>query len=228
MIEAMVVADYSIEEIAKEFGTDTISIQAYEKMFFDVRPYLQFRGWLKTFCFSERGHCALRVAFNRGYAGVEEVVLRRKVKRNRDLKESHSVLLGRVEDAVFAREDNNVTPSKIDLEWLLRLSQISALNQLPNLQDSEKLKPLTPEEKAHQEITSELPLAGQERVASAIHMLSPKAERLARQLIASVVFAKEYAEHNAALGRDPLKDAKTEFENAARSFEAKNGRQAAS
>jgi hypothetical protein len=224
LIEAMVVADYSSEEIAQELGTDKISIEAYETFFFDVRPYLQHRAWLKTLCFGKLGHRALQIAFNRGYAGVEEVVLRRKV-RNRDLKESLSVLLGRVEDAVFEREDNNVAPTKMDLEWLLRLSQISALGQLPCLQDIEREKPLTPKEEALREMILALPFASQERIACALDKLWPKASRLAIELIVSHVWPKEYAEHQAKTDSDKVNSAREEFETAVRSFESKNGKE---
>jgi len=228
IIEAMVVADYSAEEIAKEFGTDKINIEAYEKIFFDVRPYLQFRGWLKTFCLGKRGHCALRVAFNRGYPGVEEVVLRHKVKRNRDLKESLSVLIGRVEDAVFAREENNMASSKIDLEWLLRLSQISALNQLPYLQDVEKQKPLTPDEELFKKVTANLSPGRTEIARIEISNMYKNAQRLALELMRRRLLPEQFAQREAESGSNPVKEALDAFESAALSFESKNGHQAAS
>jgi len=227
IIEAMVVADYSTEEIAKEFGTDKINIEAYEKIFFDVRPYLQFRGYLKTLCFGKRGHCALQVAFNRGYAGVEEVVLRHKVKRNRDLKESLSVLIGRVEDAVFAREDNNMASSKIDLEWLLRLSQISALNQLPYLQDREKEKPLTPQQELFNKATANLSPGKQEIAAILVSNFCHQAQRLAIQFLMRRTVSGS-AQQNAQNGSDPVNDAWDAFESAARELESENGHRAAS
>jgi hypothetical protein len=84
-IKAMVVANGPIERIAKEMGTHPAKIDFFEKLYFDVRPYVDNRGWLRTICIGSSAHRYLKVALDRGWAGVEEVVLQRTPKGPRDL-----------------------------------------------------------------------------------------------------------------------------------------------
>ena len=51
MISGMVVAGVSSEEIARELGSDSRHIAAYESIFFDVRRYLEARLWITGMCF---------------------------------------------------------------------------------------------------------------------------------------------------------------------------------
>jgi hypothetical protein len=165
----MVVGDFSVQEIAEYFGIAELNVQIFEKLYFDVRPYLGNRAWLQTFCFSERGHRWLRVAFSRGRSGAEEVILRRNQGKKRDFETSLSILQGRIQDICFDLEANNVAPGENDLKLALMLSRIAALGQLPDLINVVEV-PETPVSKAPAPPVSNalasLPIAGQDRVAS--------------------------------------------------------------
>ena len=145
-IKAMVVADYSVEEIADELSTSVDNIKAFEQVFFDVRPYAKDRLFLQKICYGKDGHRLLQVAFQRGWVGVEEVVLRRRRKDERRISDvCLGVLWQRVRDGLLDREAANIPPDESDARRLIALSKV----------DSQKV-PLSDPEKSH--------LEGRERV----------------------------------------------------------------
>jgi hypothetical protein len=132
-IKAMVVAGRSVEQIAEEMGTAPHNIECFEQLYFDARRYLGCRLWLGSICRGERGHRWLEVALDRGWAGVEEIVLRRLPHGRRDLRHVISVLAGRVQDYIFSQEASNVVPSEKDLALLRGISPMH--DKLPFLED---------------------------------------------------------------------------------------------
>ena len=142
----MVVARRSVQQIAEEMATLPANIECFEQLYFDARPYLTCRFWLKNICCGEGGHRWLEVALDRGWPGVEEVVLRRLPHGQRDLRHAVSILVGRVQDYCFSREAANIAPSAKDLELLGRMSRMH--DKLPFLQDSLAEKEPLPESPA--------------------------------------------------------------------------------
>jgi hypothetical protein len=134
-IKAMVLAGCSLEDIAKKMGTPPARIDFFEKLYFDVRRYLDNQILLCKICLGSEGHRWLQVAFERGWPGVEEVILHRLPKGPRGLNHAVSVLLSRVQDFLFQLEARNVSPSEKDLERLLRVLQANAHGQFPFLED---------------------------------------------------------------------------------------------
>jgi hypothetical protein len=122
-VKAMIIANLSIEYIAKELGTHQRNINCFELLFFDVRPYLANRVWLRHVCFGQKGHRWLQVAFDRGWPGVKEVVLQTPQKGERDLSSIVSALYGRVQAMIFEKEASNIAPSDKELFMFLATAQ---------------------------------------------------------------------------------------------------------
>ena len=139
-IKAMVVAGCSIDQIATKLGTDPAKIEFFEKLFFDVRRYLDKRDWLETICSGERGHRLLQVALVRAWAGLEE--LNSSPKGPRDLARIISVLLGRSQKHVFDLEFSNAATSEKDLQLLLSVLRANYVGYLPVLEDAVEPTPL--------------------------------------------------------------------------------------
>jgi len=138
MIKAMVVANRSTELIAEEMGTQPAAVDFFEKLHFDVRDSVDKRAWLRKICFGKDGHRWLQVAFERGWPGVEQVILQRLPKGPRSLNHAVSVLLTRFQAGLFQLEASNVDPSEKDLQQLLRVLQANAYGQFPFLEDVEE------------------------------------------------------------------------------------------
>jgi len=171
-IKAMVVADYSVEEIADELSTSVDYIKAFEQVFFDVRPYAKDRLFLQKICYGKDGHRLLQVAFQRGRVGVEEVVLRRRRKDERRISDvCLGVLWQRVRDGLFDREAANIPPDESDARRLIALSKV----------DSQKV-PLPDPEKSHlegRERGRQFTLAERRRLAPVFEIVSAALRRLA-------------------------------------------------
>lgn len=135
-IKAMVVANGSIEVIASKLGTQPAKIEFFEKLFFDVRRYLDKRDWLETICRGSGGHRWLQVAFERGWAGVEEIVLGHLPKGPRNSSHIISTFLGRAQAYAFGLEAANIPPSEKDLQLLLSALQANGNGQFPFLEDA--------------------------------------------------------------------------------------------
>ncbi len=132
-IKAMILANVPIQYIAKEMGTDPSNIKTFELLCFDVRPYLQNRPWLRSVCFGRKGHRWLQVAFDRGWAGVKEVILQRPQEGERDLDLTTSVLLGRTQAWILENEASNTPPTEKELAMLVAIAP--CLRKFPGLPD---------------------------------------------------------------------------------------------
>ena len=160
-VKAMVVAGRSVQQIAEEMATLPGNIECFEQLYFDARPYLEPRFWLKNICCGEGGHRWLEVALKRGWPGVEEVVLRRLPHGPRNLSPAVSIAVGRVQDYFFGQEASNIAPSEKDLELLGRM--LRTHDKLPFLQDSLPEKEPLPESAAFNSF-KKLPFASREKV----------------------------------------------------------------
>ena len=173
-VKAMVVAGRPVEQIAEEIGTAPGYIECFEQLYFDARRYLDYRLWLDTICRGERGHRWLEVALDRGWPGVEEVVLRRLPRGPRNLRHAISVLAGRVQDYIFGQEADNVAPSEKDLALLRSMSPMH--DELPFLEDPiEEEQPL-PESAAFNSF-KKLSFGDREKVRSLLDMVLDGAAR---------------------------------------------------
>lgn len=166
MIKAMVVANRSTELVAEEMSTQPARIDFFEKLHFDVRAYLDKRAWLRKICFGKDGHRWLQVAFERGWPGVEEVILQRLPKGPRGLNHVVSVLLSRVQARLFQLEARNVDPSEKDLELLLRVWQAIANRQFPFLEDGVE-EPPAPESETFEALKN-LSIESREKVGATV------------------------------------------------------------
>jgi hypothetical protein len=162
MIKAMVVANRSTELVAEEMSTQPAAVDFFEKLYFDVRGYLDKRAWLRKICFGKDRHRWLQVAFERGWPGVEEVILHRLPKGQRGLNPAVSVLLGRVQAGLFQLEASNVDPSEKDLELLWRVLQANTHGQFPFLEDGVE-EPPAPESETFKAFKN-LPFGSRDKV----------------------------------------------------------------
>ena len=175
-IKAMVIAGKSMTEIAQIVSATVETIEYFEKLFFDVRPYLDQKFLLRSICHGDRW---LEEAVERGVAGVSEIVLRDSPKGSRNLQHSASILHARFEDYVFKLEENNVPVSEKDFDRFIRACQLNASGALPCLDDAaeEEIKDqnISPEVKA-------LTPAGRERVWHFLKMIIDGADKKSAQL----------------------------------------------
>ena len=134
MIKAMVVADRTSDENAEELGTKRINIVTFEKIFFDVRRYLDNESWLLRVVAAEpsegvgetealREKRWLSAAFHRGWAGVEQVVFHRKPKNAEAIEQLSELLLAslgsRALEYVEELQLSGARPSEEDLRRFL-------------------------------------------------------------------------------------------------------------
>jgi hypothetical protein len=129
MIKAMVVAGRRAEQIALEVGTVAVNIRTFEKLYFDVRRFLENRAWLKQLCYpsvlgSEPTYRQaevrwLAISFERGWAGLAPCFLRplhTKPRTGREeLNRFCQGLLSRAADFVAWLEMSGVAPSERDI-----------------------------------------------------------------------------------------------------------------
>jgi hypothetical protein len=192
MIKAMVVANRSTELIAEEMSTQPAAIDFFEKLHFDLRAYLDKRAWLRKICFGKDGHRWLQVAFERGWPGVEEVILHRLPKGPRSLNHAVSVLLGRFQAGLFQLEASNVDPSEKDFELLLRVLQANAYGQFPFLEDGVEESP-TPESKTFEALKN-LSIESRDKVGATVGRIIDSMVPKAKALIAAKESKKAQAD----------------------------------
>ncbi len=171
-IEAMVIADQSMKEIAHIVSATIETIEYFEKLFFDVRPFLNNKLWVRNLCYGENGNRLLQLALEGGWDGLSEVLLRDGPKSPRNLQRSASILHRRFQDYVYGLEENNVPVSEKDFDRLNRVCHLSASGALPSLDDpppAELKDPTVPPSVA------DLTPAGRERVAALLNMVLQKA-----------------------------------------------------
>jgi hypothetical protein len=178
-IKAMVVANGLIELIASHLGTQPAKIEFFEKLFVDVRGCLDNRDWLETICRGPGGHRLLEVAFDRGWAGVEEV-LQHLPKGPRDLSPIISVFLGRSQRHARNLEAYNVPTSEKDQQMLLSvLHAKNTIGQSPVLEDPVEPQPL-PDTETSKKVAKLTPV-GRDRVRVFLQQLLDEAERKAAE-----------------------------------------------
>ena len=140
-ISAMVIAGRSSSEIAQEVGTTRANVVAYEKIFFDVRRYLDRRFWIKELCYfphrmtlleegasrwlitaCERGWNGLAFIFSTSRSGWKAAGKWNSESAGKSLSDMISLgLVGRLIDFIFALEMGGVKPIAQEMELLSNL-----------------------------------------------------------------------------------------------------------
>jgi hypothetical protein len=130
LIRTMVLAGASAAKIAQEMATTEENITVFEKIYFDVRPYLSAGAFVAQICSSAVGTEKrwFMIALRHGLPGVEEFVLLRRRAHGRhgerNLGITTSVMLNRVEDGAVNLEASGIEPGDRDLERLAALADI--------------------------------------------------------------------------------------------------------
>ncbi len=136
LIKTLLIADRTYEEIAEELGTTRENIVAFAMIFFDVRRFLANETWLRRLIFAEPVDSALTptelrerrwlsIAFHRGWPGVEQVVLQRRLATAEEVQEQmlqvEAILTSRALEHAHDLESSGTPPSAGDLRCLLAL-----------------------------------------------------------------------------------------------------------
>lgn len=150
MIKAMVVADRTSDEIAEELGTKRINIVAFEKIFYDLRRWLDNEAWLLRIVSAEppegmgeaealREKRWLSAAYHRGGAGVEQVVFHRVPKGTEAVEQLSQQLLAslgsRALEYVEELQLSGTRPSEADLRRFMAARNVQS-QQPPTAPDS--------------------------------------------------------------------------------------------
>jgi hypothetical protein len=131
LIRTMVLARGSAAKIAQETSTTEEKITVFEKLYFDVRPYLDCAAVVEGIYSAAVGieKRWFTIALRHGWAGVEEAVLLRRARGRdgeRNLDVAISVMLNRVEDGVVNLEASGIEPGDRDLQRLAAMADIRA------------------------------------------------------------------------------------------------------
>ncbi len=140
-ISAMVIAGQSPRDIAEEIGTTRANVIAFEKIFFDVRRYLELRPWIKALCFfpsrmtvlekgasrwlitaCEHGWNGLAYVFSTSRSGTEAVDnynMKSAGKSNSDMISLG--LGGRLADFIITLEMEGVKPTAEEMALFCKL-----------------------------------------------------------------------------------------------------------
>lgn len=139
-ISAMVVAGLTSTEIAQHLQTKRFCVVAYEKLFFDVRPYLRARIWIKDLCYSPGSATGLGdgasrwliTAFERGWDALAFTFSKpqsdpvSKCNPNpagkRVVDRIHLGVFARLADFMSSLEMNGVIPNAEQVEPLLKMA----------------------------------------------------------------------------------------------------------
>jgi hypothetical protein len=160
VIKAMVVAGRTAQQIAADLGTDASNVVAFEKIYFDVRRYLDKSAWLAQLCHSVRHNptevemCEARwmtIAFH-GWARLAPYLTqpRQPLSATPQTAVNHLLhhLLFRSLDFVISLETRGIPPSERDLQMLAVLQQRFEGLSLPlPPRDIDFAAPLGPEQK---------------------------------------------------------------------------------
>jgi hypothetical protein len=136
LIKTLLIADRTYEEIAQELGTTRENIVAFAMIYFDVRRFLENETWLQRMIFAKPMDSAfapaqlrerrwLSIAFHRGWRGVEQVVLQRRLATNEEVQEQ--ILQTKAKLSSLALEhahdlqSRGTPPSAVDLRCFLAL-----------------------------------------------------------------------------------------------------------
>lgn len=172
VIKAMVVADRSYSQIGEAIGTTSTNVRAFEALYFDVRRFLDHRGWLEQVCYpeltgNEPGYAQaeitwLGVAFRRGWNGLAGVLSPyAPVKPAAGLDEITSFLRGALSRGADFQHElafRGIRPSGHDLQLFSLMSkQLRTLGFGGiSLGDLDQKKPLELKERKAQEEAEQL------------------------------------------------------------------------
>jgi hypothetical protein len=136
LIKTLLIADRTYEEIAEELGTTRENIVAFAMIYFDVRRFLGNETWLQRMIFAEpmgsaftptqlRERRWLSLAFHRGWPGVQQVVLQRRLATNEEVQEQmlqiKAILTSLALEHAHDLESSGTQPSAVDLRCFLAL-----------------------------------------------------------------------------------------------------------
>lgn len=197
MISAMVVAGRSSSQIAEVMGTSRAHVIAYEKIFFDVRRFLELRFWIKHLCYfpgsmtglGEDASRRLTTALERGWNALAASF---SLSRSEPISKHdpnpagkqvvNQILLGvsaRLADFLSALEMNGVTPSAAEVEPLLKIA-FFARELAPTLSQLDYPTALSPSEEKKSREAAELvagtTLSSRKKITTLIERLIFKAE----------------------------------------------------
>jgi hypothetical protein len=170
-ISAMVIANRNPSQIGEELGCIPEHIEAYEKIFFDMRRYLDLRLVIKNLCYFPSSMTALGddasrwliTAFERGWDGLAATFSKYDWYPRYDPipvgKQIHDQVVlgtfGRVADFITTLEINGLPPSAAESELLLRVASV-ARSLEPNLTKLNYPTALSPNERKKRKETDEI------------------------------------------------------------------------
>lgn len=184
LIRTMVLAGGSAATIAQETATTEENITVFEKLYFDVRPYLACAAVVEEILSSAVGFEKrwFMIARRHGWAGVEEAVLLRPAHRRdgeRNLDAAMGVMLNRIEDAVVNLEASGMEPSDRDLQRLAAMADIRATG-LPALwQEADEAEPGQSTVQVSGSIFAKLSAASRERLLFYFDTIMDKVKKVA-------------------------------------------------
>ena len=169
LICTMVLARGSAAKIAQETATTEEKITTFEKLYFDVRPYLDCAAVIKGIYSSAVGieERWFMIALKDGWAGVEKAILSPCARRRggeRSLDAAIGIMLNRVEDGVLNLEASGIEPGDRDLQRLAALADIRATGLPALCQETDEAEQDKPTSLVSYPAFSKLPAAGRERV----------------------------------------------------------------
>jgi len=136
-IRALVVAGRTVEQIAEQFGTKSMHICAYEKLFFDMRRYLNAVAWLKHYCYLTSGESSrlLISAIERGERGLN-ILLSRQCDSDapsgkQAIDRFYLAALSRMADHVASLDLRGVPTDDRDIVRLLAAKQLFETSGVP-------------------------------------------------------------------------------------------------
>lgn len=194
-IKAMVIANRSPQEIAKQIGTSAANVTAFEKIFFDVRRYRRRRVWLKTICYPPRDPCTpdylreevrlMQVAYKRGWAGLQPLICPDSSESAKHgARHLFRSLLARAGDHVDLLED----PSDLDIRRLPALSQaMAAVGIRFTAADLAFEEPLEPDQKKKRSLAraEAIPLESRKRLSAVFEIIRAALLRESEKLLAA-------------------------------------------
>lgn len=163
-IKAMVVNGRSPKEIAEWLVLRTETLEYFEKLFWDVRPFLDKKFWLLGHCKGDRW---LEIALEGHWPILEKVMLQQWPQGADGPEAIRRFFWRRVQRYISSRDDNNVPPNEEDLDLFERFWELHKSGALSNLDEPpEEIKdPNLPQ--SYVDLTP----AGRDRVSAFLHMI---------------------------------------------------------
>ena len=192
IIRAMTVAGCDASEIAREIGTALVNVRIYQKVFWDVAPYLTSRSWLKMLCSSQARQSEpeyLRVERRwlqlalQGWPVLAQVISpRRSIKPQSGLDQLTELLrmcLCRAADFGRQLEYTGLSPAIHDVHLLSAvLKEAKALGfQGIGLSELEYPKPLSPKDEEAAKLIGKLSSTQRRRLGTFIQCLKSELQK---------------------------------------------------